>query len=192
MASHMLSVYPLMAVLAFGGTVSAQLPADPTPPGAQDPAKTKQEQAPPAGVVDEVFVAQTVRNGRGEIELSKMALTKSIRPGVKMVAQRVVDDHAKMNAELAAIASGKKMILPDDPGQKDKATLDRMEKLTGDAFDRMYITQVIADHSRSIETFKEFGEKGVDAVLKAWAAKTLLTLQQHLDLAREVEKKLES
>ncbi len=191
MASNMPSVCLLMAVLAFGATASGQIPREPTVTAPEEP-KTPQEQAPPAGVIDEVFVAQTIRNGRAEIELSKTALTKSLRPDVKLFAQRVVDDHTKMNAELAAIASGKKMILPDDPAQKDKATLDRLEKLTGEAFDQMYITQMIADHQRAVETFTEFGEKGTDALLKAWAAKTLPMLQQHLELAREVEKKLES
>jgi len=192
MASYMLSVCLVTATLAVGAALSGQVPREPAPPAPQEPPTTRQEQAPPTGVVDEVFVAQTTRNGRAEVEISKMALTKSVLPDVKLVAQRIVDDHTKMNAELAVIASAKKMILPDDPAQKDNATVDRLEKLTGEAFDRMYITQTIADHVRTIDAFKEYGEKGTDAVLKAWAAKTLPSLQQHLEMAREAEKKLGS
>lgn len=192
MGSHMHIVCLLTLVLALGATASGQIPREPAPTDPQEPPKTILEQEPPAVVVDEVFVAQAIRNGRAGAELSKMALTKSLRPDVKMLAQRVVDDHTKMNAELSIIANGKKMILPDDPAQKDKMTLDRMEKLTGEAFDRMYTTQMVADHQRDIETFKEYIEKTTDAVLKAWAMKTLTILQQHLEMAREVAKKLES
>ncbi len=191
MVRSMLSVCLLMAVLAFGAAGSAQVPSNPTPAGAPQEPKTRQEQAPPDSVTDEVFVAQVLRQSRAEIERSKMALSKSVRPDVKIFAQRLVDDHTKINGELATIASGRKMILPEDPAQ-DKATLDQLDKLTGEAFDRTYLTQVIAGHVRLLDAFKEYGEKATDAVLKGWAAKTLPMLQQHLDLAREVEKKLQS
>jgi putative membrane protein len=195
MVSYMPSVCLVVAALSLGTSLSGQAP-QPTPaptetPTPQEPVARPQD-APPIEVVDEVFVAQTIRNSRAEIEISKIALTKSIRPDVKMGAQRIVDDHTKINAELAVIAGAKKMILPDDPTQKDKVLLGELEKLMGEPFDRTYITRVVANHVRSIDAFREYSEKGTDAVLKAWATKMIPTLQRHLDEAREVEKKLGS
>lgn len=179
MARHLPSVCLLAVIVASGATVSGQ------------PAKTSPDLAAPAKVADEVFVAQALRNGRAEVELSKIALTKAIRPDVKVFAQRMVDDHTKFNAELVLLARDQDVILPQDPGQPDRAALDKLEKLTDEAFDRMYIEQMIADHQRAVETFTEQAQKGLDPVLKAWASKTVPALQHHLEMARELEKKLE-
>jgi putative membrane protein len=174
MASNLHSMCLLAAIVAVGTAVSAQAP---------------QEQAPQETVADEVFVAQVMRNGRAQIELAKIALTKSERPDVKLFAQRMVDDHTKTNAELAFLAGIKKIILPAENPQEVKTPLDTLDGLTGEAFDRAYIKRIVSDHQLAVDTFTAHADKGTDPALKAWVAKTLPVLQHHLEMAREVEKK---
>jgi putative membrane protein len=192
MASSVHNLCLVAAIAAFSGVAFAQAPQQPTPPP-QAPTQALAEPAPPeAVVVDEAFIAQVVRNSKSEVELGKMALLKSARPDVKLLAQRMVDDHTKFGTEAASLARSKGTLLPEDEAQKDRATLDKLDKLKGEAFDRMYVTQMMADQRRTVDAFTERAEKATDPILKAWAAKTLVTLQQHLEMVREVDQKLGS
>lgn len=193
MANSVHNVCLVAAIVAFSGLTFAQTAQPPALPQSSPrmPTPAVAEPAPPAAVVvDEAFIAQTVRNSKSEVELGKMALMKSERPDVKLLAQRLVDDHTKVGTEAASLARSTGTLLPDDEAEKDRATLDKLDKLKGEAFDRMYIAQMMSDYRRTVDAFSERAEKAVDPMLKAWAAKTLVTLQQHLELVREVDQKL--
>lgn len=188
MATRIPSVCLAATIVALGAAVSAQTPQAPAP---APPPLVRPEEPRAFSETDETFVIHATRNGRAEIELSKLALTRATRPDVKVFAQRMVDDHTKAGAELALLASSKGLTVPDDPAPTDRATLDQPEKLSGEEYDRKYLTQMIADHERAVDAFDEFEEKALDPALRAWAAKTLTTIREHLDLAREISLRID-
>jgi putative membrane protein len=53
--------------------------------------------------------------------------------------------------------------------------------------DRAYMTHMVADHKKDIAEFEREASSGQDADLKAFAAKTLPTLREHLKLATSAE-----
>src|SRR5207249_5592683 len=112
-----------------------------------------------------------------------LAAGKASNAEVKSFGQRMVTDHGKANQELTEIASRKGITLPKDVDKKHMAAIDKMSKLSGAAFDKAFMTGMHKDHMKAVSAFEKEASKGQDADIKAFAAKTLPTLKEHLQMA---------
>jgi putative membrane protein len=178
-------------VLAMGAAPAfAQQPTSParpqTQPGSRAQGSTHQAGARMAA--DQHFVMEAANGGMAEVELGKLAADKASSDEVKKFGQRMVDDHGKANDELKKLAENKNITLPTAPDAKHKATIDRLSKLSGEAFDRAYMQEMLKDHRKDVSEFRTESKSGKDADVKAWAAKTLPTLEEHLKLAQDANK----
>ena len=140
---------------------------------------------------DRKFALMAAQGGMSEVEMARLALTKASSDAVKQYAQKMIDDHTAANAELMQIASAKNLTLPTAPDAKHRAMMARMEKLSGEAFDREYVMMAgHKDHQKMEKLFRDESARGRDADLKAFATKTLPVVRQHLQLARELHDKM--
>jgi putative membrane protein len=156
-------------------------------------ARTADQKAPmSAGTLtaaDRAFMTEAAQGGLAEVALGKVAASQAADDGVKQFGQRMVDDHGKANGELKSLASEKGVELPAEPNAKQKATQARLEKMQGAAFDRAYVQDMLADHKHDVAAFEKAAKSAGDADLKAWAAKTLPTLKEHLQLVQQLASK---
>jgi putative membrane protein len=136
------------------------------------------------------FVKEAAIGGMAEVEMGQLASTKAQSADVKQFGQRMVDDHGKANNELKSLASQKNVTLPAELDAKHKALRDKLEKMSGAEFDRAYMAEMVADHNKDVASFSREAKSGKDPELKAWAAKTLPTLQEHQKMAREINSKV--
>jgi len=136
---------------------------------------------------DKAFVEKAAVGGMAEVQMGKMAQQKGSSDQVKQFGARMVDDHSKANDELKQIASAKGIALPTDLDAKHKSKMDKMEKLSGAQFDRAYMDDMVADHKEDVAEFKKQASSGKDSDLKAFAAKTLPTLEDHLKMAQSTD-----
>ena len=81
------------------------------------------------------------------------------------------------------------MTLPSEPKPEHKAEKQHLEKLSGAAFDDAYSQHMLKDHQKDVAMFKKQSTSGSDADTKAWAAKTLPTLEEHLAQAKTLADK---
>ena len=160
-------------------------PATPSHPGADQP-----KPAGALGAADKAFVMEAAQGGMAEVELGRLATEKATNADVKQFGQRMVDDHGKANDELKGFASQKNVTLPSELDAKHKATRDRLSKLSGDAFDKAYMREMVADHNKDVAAFTRASKTAKDPDLKAWAGKTLPTLEEHQRMAKEVAGKV--
>jgi putative membrane protein len=151
---------------------------------------TKTDSTKASRPADESFVKNEARGGMAEVELGKLAAEKASNANVKAFAQRMVSDHEKANDELKQIATSKNITLPTGPDAKQKKERDRLEKLSGAAFDRAYMNAMLADHKKDVAAFMRESKSGNDPDVKAFAAKTLPTLQEHLTMAQNTDKEV--
>jgi putative membrane protein len=163
-----------LSVFAVGTAVLAITAAIATAQGAANP--------------DQKFVMEAAGGGAAEVELGKLATERATNPDVKSFGQRMVDDHSKAGDELKVLAATKKIALPTDLDPKEKALRDRLTKLQGAAFDRAYMDAMVKDHETDVRAFQAESKSGRDPEVKAWAAKTLPTLEEHLRIAREADR----
>jgi putative membrane protein len=134
---------------------------------------------------DSAWVMKVAKGGMAEVELGKLATEKAASDEVKKFGQRMVDDHSKANDDLKTLAQNKKITLPADMDPKEKALRDRLSKLSGAAFDRAYMQAMLADHRQDVAEFRKEANSGKDPDVKAFAAKTLPTLEEHLKMAQQ-------
>ncbi len=179
----------LMAVVAGALTAAvatAQTPPTPAPAADKNPAGA----ATAISASDKAFVKEAAIGGMAEVELGTLAKEKASNPDVKAFGDRMVTDHSKANDQLKQWAQQKNVTLPTDLDAKSKATHDRLAKLSGDAFDKAYMADMVSDHNEDVAAFKRESAGAKDADLKAWAGKTLPTLEDHLKQAKDVQAKV--
>ena len=137
---------------------------------------------------DHHFVTEAATGGMAEVELGKLATEKASNADVKKFGQRMVDDHGKANDELKSLAQSKQITLPAAVDAKHKATVDRLSKLSGAAFDRAYVQEMLKDHQKDVAAFRTESKSGKDPEVKAWAGKTLPTLEEHLKMVQDLNR----
>ena len=136
-------------------------------------------------MADKSFVKKAAEGGLAEVELGKLATEKASNDQVKKFGQRMVDDHSKANDQLKDVAAQKHIDLPTEPSAKDKATKARLEKLSGEEFDRAYMRDMVKDHKADMTEFARESQSSKDPAVKNFARQTLPTLREHL---KEAEK----
>jgi putative membrane protein len=139
---------------------------------------------------DMAFVKEAAVGGMAEVELGNLAKEKASNNDVKQFGDRMVTDHGKANDELKQWAQQKNVTLPTELDARHKATRDRLSKLSGDTFDKAYMREMVSDHEKDVAAFKKQASAAHDSDLKAWASKTLPTLEEHLKMAHDTYKKV--
>ena len=137
--------------------------------------------AAPADTGDVKFAAEAASGGMTEVTLGKIAQDKGVNARVKKFGSMMVMDHSKANDSLKALAARKNITLPTAPNAKDQATIDKLSKLSGKAFDDAYVSDMIDDHKHDVKAFEDASKSLKDPDLKAFATKTLPVLKTHLD-----------
>lgn len=122
-----------------------------------------------------------------EIESSQLALQRASDPALKAFAQRMVKDHEKAGRELKALARKKDVTLSTQLLKRHAAMLeDLRDEPQGAEFDDEYRSKMIASHKEAVSLFDEAARDAKDPDIKAFAAKTLPTLQAHGGSAAEL------
>ena len=134
------------------------------------------------------FVDDAAEGGITEIEAGKLALEKSSSADVKTFAQHMVTEHTKANQELATLAKKLDIEVPDDAALTDKAKKAILE-MRDESFDKAYANNQVAAHEKTVALFKKESTSSDNAELKAFATKTLPTLEAHLKAAKDLQAK---
>ena len=137
------------------------------------------------GAIPATFVKKAALAGMTEVELGKIAISKSQDAKVKQFAERMVSDHGKANDELASIARKKGMAVPTTLDPEHRALVQSLNAKSGAAFDAAYGEHMDADHSKAVALFQG-AITGSDPDLAAFAKKTLPTLEQHKEMAESL------
>ena len=136
------------------------------------------------------FMTSAAEGGMAEVAMGKIAVQNASDPKVKDFGQRMIDDHTKANDELQQVATRKNVTLPTAPDSKQKTTIARLNNLHGPEFDRVYMADMVKDHKDDVAEFQRASNNETDPDVKAFASKTLPTLQDHLKQAQDVEGQL--
>lgn len=138
-------------------------------------------------ITDRQFMMQAAQGGMAEVELGQLATQRAATEAVRAFGQRMMVDHARANNELRRIAESEAVPLPTSIDARHQATKDRLSTLSGSAFDRAYMRDMVTHHENDIAQFEQETRQGRDAAGQAWAQQTLPTLREHLRLARTVD-----
>jgi putative membrane protein len=135
---------------------------------------------------DREFMQKAAQGGAAEVELGNLATQRASRPVVKEFGAKMVKDHGAANAELATLARAKGVDLPTALDPAHQAVRDRLMAVQGAEFDRLYMQEMVRDHTQDVAEFEKASQSAADADVRAWAAAKLPILREHLALARDV------
>ena len=88
------------------------------------------------------------------------------------------------------VVRDKNLTLATELKGEEKEHYDKLAKLNGTDFDRAYIKHMVKDHEKDIQEFKDEARDGKDPEIRAWASKTLPTLQEHQTMAKSLNAKV--
>jgi putative membrane protein len=74
----------------------------------------------------------------------------------------------------------------------DQKDMNKLAGLSGDAFDREYINMMVKDHEKDVKEFEKASTQAKDPDVRAFAAKTLPTLREHLQQVRDIQNRMKA
>jgi predicted outer membrane protein len=135
---------------------------------------------------DEKAVKDMAMADMAEVAMGKLALSKTQNSEVKAYAQQMVDDHSAALTKVQAVAKAHNVMLPDDVDAKHKAEAAKLEKLSGDAFDKAYMANGgVKDHKMVLAKLQADAKKIKDPDVKQLADQHLPVVEQHLKSAEQ-------
>jgi putative membrane protein len=175
-----------VAAAMFGSVGAQAQTANSTQMGAGATAATASGTAK-LTAADRKAIMDMAMSNMAEVEMGKMAQSKSQNADVKAFAQKMVDDHGKALTEVQTLAQSKGVTLPTELDAKHKALAAKLEKANGDAFDKAYTKQGgVAAHKDTLAKLQKASKAAKDADVKGQVDKMIPVVQEHLKHAEQV------
>ena len=163
--------------------LAAALPVIATPVQAQ----TLQERFFRTGAGATAFVEFATISDTFEIESSRVLLARSTHAGIRPFAQKMVDQHGQMAADLRRLPEATTRL----PAQFDERQAERIAVLRQqqdeDMLNRYYVEQQIQAHEEMLETYRAYANNGEVPALRAHAQRYAPTIEQDLKAARALQ-----
>ena len=135
------------------------------------------------------FLTKAANSGMAEVQLAKMAQQKATIDAVKSFAAMLERDHTAVGDQVKSFASQRNVALPSAPSDDKQKMVNDMDKMSGKAFDKEFISMMVKGHNDGISLFEDTKANASDVDIKNFADKTLPTLRMHLDSAKAIQKR---
>ena len=182
MFSRTLTLVALAAALSAPAAFAEDTPA---------PRATNASTVNKGPVDDTLFAAAAASGGLAEVSLSELGVQRATDPELKRFSKQMIDEHTKLNSEMMALASQKRIALPRTPDVRAQFCAQSLAGISGADFDRCYAKAQLLAHMDAVGIFEAEAERGQDAEVKALAAKALPHIKEHLKLIKPIAMKYE-
>jgi putative membrane protein len=160
------------------------------PPAGAASSSTASSSTSASANADQDFISNAAKGNRAEVTLGKMVESKTNNPSVRQFAQQMVKDHTTALNELTQLAQSKNITLPEGLPDDATALQSKLSSASGKTLDKDYMDGMVDDHKKDVSEFQDASQNAKDPDVKQWAAKTLPTLQAHLQKAEQVDAKV--
>ncbi|MEV6343862.1 DUF4142 domain-containing protein [Actinoplanes sp. NPDC051851] len=154
------------------------------------PAATAAQAAPPPAR-DAAFLQAAHQTNLAEIEVGRIAFTRTKDPQVKTLAAALMRDHIHLDADLYKTARELSVFLPVEPTEAQQALAERYRVAGADTFDEYFITTQLAGHRDALHLAADQVENGRLAPATEIAEQATPVIERHrlmLRLAAGAEK----
>ncbi|MBB3021037.1 putative membrane protein [Microvirga lupini] len=128
---------------------------------------------------NEAFLKKAIEGNLAEVAVGKLAQQKGNSDGVKNFGRQLETDHSAANQKAMSVATSVNMTPPTGPNKQQQETYQKLSKLSGAAFDREFIKDMVADHKKDVAEYEREAKRQNDPVA-SYANETLPTLKNHL------------
>jgi len=136
---------------------------------------------------DQAMMLEVAQGGIMQLELSRMAVQKATSPEVKRIAQAEVEEQTLLANKLKEIAQAKGVSMPNSSDGKATSIMQRMGRLSGAEFDRMYLQESgVRGHEMLDKVMSRVESEASDDGLKSLAAAAHPLVRTHLQVAQQM------
>jgi putative membrane protein len=132
-----------------------------------------------------MFLRNAAQGDQSEVTLGNLAVQRGASAGVKDYGRRLASDHGAHLLKVQGLARRMRVTLPGGMKPDARATYRSLQRLSGRAFDRMFVQHMAADHRKDIGDYESQARSG-DRQTAALARDTLPTLREHLRIAQRL------
>jgi putative membrane protein len=132
------------------------------------------------------FVIDAIKGDNSELKLGELAKSKATRDDVRSFAETLIKDHAKAKSDAVDVANSLGVSPPTKAKKEAQKEYDKLNGLSGPAFDREFVTYMVKDHEKDVAKFEK-AENSSDPAVAKLASGTLPDLRKHLETARTLE-----
>ena len=138
---------------------------------------------------DKTFVMKSAEGSMAEIQMSQLALKKSNNDEVKQYAQKMIDDHTKLISDMKPFADQMGVKPPTKLNAKHQEEVTRLKSMSGDKFDKEYITAMVGDHHKDLGEFQSEAKTTQNADLKSTVTQGEQVIRQHTEMIDQMAQK---
>jgi len=135
--------------------------------------------------LSESFLKKAIEGNFAEVSMGDLAQKNGQSDEVKSFGKVLSTDHAAANQKALEAAKALGINAPSGPNAKQKADYDKMSKMSGSSFDKMFATHMVADHQKDIAEYRK--ASNIKDAGGEYAAGQIETLQKHLDTAKSLK-----
>jgi len=178
-------VSPALLFAQFDPIATAASQTQPNRPQQQAPSTPSlQDSGPNAGDVgqalqDKMFLRKAAEGGIAEVKLGQLAVQKANSDDVKAFGQKMVDDHTKLNTDIAQVADSMGVMLPKTMNKENQVEYDKLNALSGDAFDTEYLSFMVKGHHKDLHAFRMEAASPTDPTLHDTVVKAQSVIHDH-------------
>jgi putative membrane protein len=140
---------------------------------------------------DSEFLVDIAEVNLAEIEIGKLAQTKSTNPEVKKFGKMLVDEHTKSASEVSALAKAKNFTLPTSLTEDGQEEYKKLNEKSGLDFDKKFVDMMIDGHEKAIDKLQKATKDAKDEDVKLWASNNIAPLTAHLEHAKLLKQGLD-
>ncbi len=133
------------------------------------------------------FLTDSIRSNIAEMRMGELALQRGRSKDVREFAETLVSDHTMGLQKTAALARMAGVTPPTESTADAIKKHEAMSKLSGEEFDREFVSHMVMSHQQGIAKYTEAARDGGNPEVAELANDTLPTLQKHLETAQSLE-----
>ena len=133
---------------------------------------------------DEPFLKQAMQGDMAEVKMGQLAQQKGANDKVKQFGQMLESDHSQNLEKAKSVAQEIGMTPPESVNAEQKATYEKLSKLSGQQFDHEFAQHMVQDHKKDINAFEQESKKS--GKVASFAQDALPVLRKHLQIAESL------
>ncbi len=134
---------------------------------------------------DKIFVRKATEGGFGVVQFGQLAAQKASSEDVKKLGQKMVDDHTLLGGDMAPVADELGVRTPTKMNKMDQEEFDKLSALSGDSFDKEYVTYTLKVHRKDLHEFRTEVTQTTDPQLKDAISNQEKVIATHLFLVNK-------
>jgi putative membrane protein len=136
----------------------------------------------------DMFLKDAIQGNMAEVSMGELAQKNGGSDAVKDYGRMLATDHGKGRDESMAVAKKMKIEAPKGPNSEQQAMHNKMSKMQGAEFDKMFASHMVMDHEKEIKKYQDAAKTDPNSDIGKYAANTLPVLQKHLKTAQSLAK----